>query len=185
VEQSNAKGPSRNPSGVRVVEFGKHVFGVVAAVLRNGKDAHDDSKDTGECPEDGKSLFPISNFSSNSSEESHIKPRQPSVSKRRHQVAKNCDTKEDQIDLPAGTSKDADIRFGLKHVDACTKKERSGEVDGEGDGNVADYKSPTANPRSDSAIRWWCQHEGLVVHTATGWVDARNLTERCGYAEND
>jgi hypothetical protein len=61
MKQSDTERPPRNPSGIGIVEFGKDVFGAVAAVFRNGKDGYDDGKHSGKGPEDGKSLFSISN----------------------------------------------------------------------------------------------------------------------------
>jgi hypothetical protein len=185
MKQSDTEGPSRDPSRVGVIEFGEDVAGAVSAVFRNGKDAYDNGKHTSKCPKDGKRLFSISNVSGRLSEESHIKPRQPAVSKGRYQVTKESDGKEDQIDLPVGTSKNSHIRFRLEDIDACTKKERSGEVDGEGDGDVSDYESPTTDPRSDPAVRRWRKHKGLVVHTTTGWIDACNLTQGSSYTEHN
>jgi hypothetical protein len=185
MKQSDTERPSRGPSRVRVVEFGEDVAGVVAAVFRNGKDAYDDGKHSGKCPENSKSLFSISKAFRRLWEESHIEPRQPAVSKSRYHVAKESDGKEDQIHLPVGTFEDANTRLGFEDIDACTKEKRSGKVDGEGDGNVSDYERPTADPRCNPAVGGRCQHKSLIVNAATGRVDAGNLTQRRSYAKND
>jgi len=161
MKQSDTERPPRGPSRVRVVEFGEDVAGVVAAIFRNGKDAYDNGNDSGKGPENGKS----------------IEPGQPAVSKSRDHVAKEGDGKEYQIHLPVGTGEDADTGLGFEDIDACTKEERSGKIDGEGDGNVSDYKRPTADPRCDPAVGGGCQHESLIVDTAAGGVDTGNLTE--------
>ena len=62
MEQSDHERPSRNPARAGGVKFGENVFGVVAAVFRNGKDAYNDGKHTGKSPKDGKSLLTISNI---------------------------------------------------------------------------------------------------------------------------
>jgi hypothetical protein len=67
MEQSHAKGPSRDPSRVGIVEFSENVAGVVAAIFRNGKDAYDNGEDTGKCPENGKGLYSVSNVASEAS----------------------------------------------------------------------------------------------------------------------
>lgn len=185
MKQSDTERPSRYPSGVGVVEFCEDVFGVVSTVFRNGKDAYDNGKHTSKGPEDGKSLFSISDAFSSLVEGSHIKPWQPAVPKGRYQVAQECNAKEHQIDLPASTLEDTNTRFSLEDVDACTKEKRSGEVDGESDGNVSDYESPSTDPRCDSAVGRRRQHESLVVDTATSRVDTRDLSERSSHAEND
>lgn len=185
MKQSDTERPPRRPSRVRVVEFGKDVAGVVAAIFRNGKDAYDNGNYSGKGPENGKSLFSISNVYLLLWEESHIEPGQPAVSKSRDRVAKEGDGKEDQIHLPVGTGEDADTGLGFEDIDACTEEKRSGKVDGEGDGNVSDYKRPTADPRCDSAVGRRCQHKSLIVNAAAGGIDTGNLTERGSYAKND
>jgi hypothetical protein len=155
VKQSNTERPSWDPSGIGIVELGEDVAGVVAAVFCNGKDANDNGKHTSKGPENGKSLLGISNTYSRLWKGSHIKPRQPSISKSGDSVAKECNGKEDKIDLPVFTSKDTNTGLGFEDVDAGTKEKRSGEVDGKGDGDVSDYKSPATNPRCDSAIGRW------------------------------
>jgi hypothetical protein len=77
-----------------VVELGKDVFGAVAAVFRNGKDAHDNGKHSSKCPEYGKSLFLISNTRRKLEEESHIEPWQVAISEGGYQVAKDGNSKE-------------------------------------------------------------------------------------------
>ena len=56
MEKSDHERPSGNPSGVRGVEGGENVFGAVATIFRNGKDADDNGNHTSKGPEDGKSL---------------------------------------------------------------------------------------------------------------------------------
>ena len=57
MEQSNAEGPTGCPTTVAGVEFGEHIFGVMASAFGNGEYAYDDSNDTTEGPEDGKCLI--------------------------------------------------------------------------------------------------------------------------------
>jgi hypothetical protein len=75
MKQSDTERPSRDPSGIGVVELGEDVFGAVAAVLRNGKDGYDNGKHSSKGPENGKGLFSISNTRCTSEKESHIEPR--------------------------------------------------------------------------------------------------------------
>jgi hypothetical protein len=185
MKQSDTERPSRDPSGVGVVELGEDVFGAVAAVLRDGEDGDDNGKHSSKGPEDGKGLFSISNTRCKLKKEPHIEPRQPAVSEGGYQVAKEGDAKENQVSLPSGTGEDANAGLGFEHVDACTKEQGSGEVDGEGNGNVSHYKGPSADPRCDSAVGRRRQHEGLVVNAAAGGVDARDLTQRSSHTEND
>jgi hypothetical protein len=77
-----------------VVELGKDVFGAVATVFRNGKDAYDNGKHSSKCPEYGKSLFLISNTRRKLEEESHIEPWQVAISEGGYQVAKDGNSKE-------------------------------------------------------------------------------------------
>jgi len=61
MKQSDTERPSRDPSRVGGIKFGEDVFGVVAAVFRNGKDGYDNGKHTSKGPENSKRLFLVSN----------------------------------------------------------------------------------------------------------------------------
>lgn len=67
MKQSDTERPSGDPSRVGGVKFGEDVFGVVAAVFRNGKDGYDNGKHASKGPENSKSLFPVSNTYGSSS----------------------------------------------------------------------------------------------------------------------
>lgn len=83
MKQTDHERPSRDPTRIGWVEFGENVAGIVAAVLRNGKDANDDGNHTGKGPEDGKGLEVVSNsynsdrmgFVLTSNHGSHLFPR--------------------------------------------------------------------------------------------------------------
>lgn len=84
---------------------------------------------------------------------SHIQVRQPAVAKSRHQVAHEGNAEENQPDLVGLASKYADARFRLVDVDTGSKEQGSAEVDGKGDCDVSDDKSPATDPGHDPPIR--------------------------------
>lgn len=95
----------------------------------------------------------------------HVKQRQPLVTKRGNGIAQQSNAKEDQVNLVGLASKNTDTRLGLEHIDAPDKEEGSTEVDGQGNGDVTDNVEPTADPTSDTAPFTRSQHKSLVVHT--------------------
>lgn len=94
----------------------------------------------------------------------HIQPRKPLVAESRYSIAKQRQSQEDEEHLPSFARKDADAGLLFEHVDAGDEKQRAAKVDRQGDGDVADDKEPTGDPRRNAPPLGGCQHEGLIVY---------------------
>ena len=116
---------------------------------------------------------------------SHIQNGQPAISVRTHEVADKGDAKEDEIDLVGLAGEDAHARRLLEHVEAGAQERGGAEVDGERDGDVAHHEGPPADPRRDPAVRRRRQHPRLIVDASSRRVDARDLAQRGGHAQDD
>lgn len=98
-------------------------------------------------------------------DQSHVEPREPSVSQGRDSIAQESDGEEDQENLVRLASKDANAGCGLENVDTTNEEESCTKVHGESDCNVANDEQPTTDPTGKTAPFGWGQHEGLVVYT--------------------
>ena len=115
----------------------------------------------------------------------HIQPWQPFVSESRYAIANEGDPEKDKINLVGLTSENTDTGTAFEDIDTCDEEECGCEVNGEGDGYVSDYERPSADPRCDSTVRRWRQHECLVINTTTCRIDTRDLAQRRSDAKND
>lgn len=72
-----------------------------------------------------------------------------------------------------------------KDVDARDEEQSGTEVDGQGNGDVADQVCPAADPTSNPTPFSGRKHKGLVVDTSGGRVDTGDFTQRRGDADNN
>lgn len=148
--------------------MGEDVFGIVATILGNDKDANDKGDDTCKSPEDGASLIGSQQnvaFAFGRVTGTHIEIGEPSVPQRRDCVTQESDAEEYEEDLVILASEDANARLLLKHVNARDDEESGAEVDSQRDGDVADDIEPSADPTRHTAPSSGRKHEGLVVYT--------------------
>jgi len=98
---------------------------------------------------------------------SHVKQRQPLVTKRRDGIAQQGDGKEDQEDLPVGALENTVALGILEDIDTRDEEQCSSEVHGQGDCDLADEEQPATDPACNTAPLGGGEHESLVVDTCT------------------
>lgn len=168
LQETDAERPAGHPAGSRLKGC-EDVFCRVAAVLRDGKNADDDGDEASKCPEDGGG----------------VEPWQPPVAQGRDGVAQEGDGQEDEEDLIRLGGEDALAGAVLEDADAGNQEQGSAEVDGKGDGHVADDVQPATDPAGHTPPPGRREHKGLVVDAAGGRVDAGDLAQGRGHAQDD
>lgn len=168
VEETDTERPAIRPAGGGL-EVSKDIFGIVTAVLGNGKDGDGDGNDTSKGPEDG----------------SGVEPGEPLVGEGRDGVAQESDSDKDQKHLVGGTFQDTDTGRGLEDVDTADDEEGSTKVDSKSNGDVSDDVEPAADPTSNTTPFGRREHEGLVVYTSSSGINTGDFTKRGGDTEND
>lgn len=73
----------------------------------------------------------------------------------------------------------------IEDGDGTEDQLRAGEIDGQGDGPIADQRQPAVDEADDGGVLGRAQHGGPVVDTAGGREDGADLGERGGDAERD
>jgi hypothetical protein len=189
VEHSDNPRPAGNPSRIWL-KCGEDIFCAATAFLGDGQDGADDGKNTDERDVHGGSLR-TSQYKSGHVVRSntYVQQRQMAIAKRRNQVDKYRDGKEDEVDLVVlgveNASRFTSSISGAENVNAANEEESGAKVHGQGDGDVSEKVRPATNPGKHTAVLGRRDHECLVVDTTGSRVDRSDLTERSSDGNHD